>query len=135
MQGASMARYVPSGHLVFARGGGLFAVSFNADTLTTLGTPQPILQGVSGDETTGAAHFSIAADGTLAYIPGGPGANQRAGFSGVIEVATSRQSISHLLNTMTYTSHRTDREWRSSRGPAAAATSGFMTLSGLLPPV
>ena len=80
MQGASMARYVPSGHLVFARGGGLFAVSFNADTLTTLGTPQPILQGLSGDETTGAAHFSIAADGTLAYIPGGPGANQRRLF-------------------------------------------------------
>ncbi len=82
MQGASMARYVTSGHLVFARGGALFAVSFNADTLTTLGTPQPIVQGVSGDETTGAAHFSIAADGTLAYIPGGPAANQRRLFWG-----------------------------------------------------
>jgi len=77
LQGASMARYVPSGHLVFARGGGLYAVPFDAETLSTSGTPQLVQQGVSGDETTGAAHFAIGDDGTLAYIPGGTGANQR----------------------------------------------------------
>jgi Tol biopolymer transport system component len=80
LQGANMARYVPSGHLVFARGGGLYAVGFNADTLTTRGTPESILQGVAGDQTTGAVHFSIAGDGTLAYIPGGTGANLRRLF-------------------------------------------------------
>ncbi len=78
LQGASMARYARSGHLVFARGGSLFAVRFDADTLTTQGTPVPVLQGVAGDQTTGMAHFAIADDGTLAYIPGGPGANMRS---------------------------------------------------------
>jgi eukaryotic-like serine/threonine-protein kinase len=77
LQGASMARYVPSGHLVLARGGALYAVGFDAATLQTVGTPAPILQGVAGDQTTGAVHFDVAADGTLAYIPGGSGAYQR----------------------------------------------------------
>lgn len=80
LPGASMARYSRSGHLVFARGGSLFAVGFDADTLTTKGTPVSVLQGVAGDQTTGMAHFSIADDGTLAYIPGGPGANMRRVF-------------------------------------------------------
>jgi Tol biopolymer transport system component/tRNA A-37 threonylcarbamoyl transferase component Bud32 len=80
LQGATMARYVPTGHLVFARGGGLNAVGFDPETLTTQGVPEPILQGVAGDETTGATHFSIADDGTLAYVPGGPAANLRRLF-------------------------------------------------------
>ncbi len=77
LHGASMARYVPTGHLVFARGGNLFAVGFDADTLTTQASPVTVLQGVAGDQTTGMAHFSVADDGTMAYIPGGPGANMR----------------------------------------------------------
>jgi serine/threonine-protein kinase len=75
LQGASIARYVPTGHLVFARGGSLFAVGFDADTLTTRGSPVSVVQGVAGDQTTGAVHFSIAGDGTLAYVPGGPNQN------------------------------------------------------------
>jgi Tol biopolymer transport system component len=77
VQGASMARYAPTGHLIFARGGSLYAVGFDPETLSTQGKPQLILQGVAGDETTGVAHFTIANDGTLAYVPGSPGANMR----------------------------------------------------------
>jgi len=80
MQNASMARYVTTGHLVFARGGGLYATRFDIDSLTTEGNPEPVLQGVAGDVTTGAAHFAIADDGTLAYVPGGTGANDRRLF-------------------------------------------------------
>jgi serine/threonine-protein kinase len=75
VQGASMARYVATGHLIFARGGALFAVGFDTGTLTTRGSAVSVVQGVAGDQSTGAAHFSIAGDGTLAYIPGGPKAN------------------------------------------------------------
>jgi serine/threonine-protein kinase len=64
---ASMAVYVPTGHLVFSRGGSLYAVGFHPDTLTTREPPQLVEQGVATDRTTGGAHFSIAADGTLAY--------------------------------------------------------------------
>lgn len=77
LQGASIARYSPSGHLIFARGGSLYAVDFDQETLSVSGKPQMVMQGVSGDETTGAVHFAIAADGTLSYIPGSPAANMR----------------------------------------------------------
>jgi len=35
------------------------------------GTPVPVLDGVGGEDTSGASHFSVSRDGTLAYIPGG----------------------------------------------------------------
>lgn len=71
-RGASMARYAPTGHLIFARGGTLHAIAFDPGSLTASGSPLPVVQGVAGDRTTGAAHFSAAADGTLAYVPGSP---------------------------------------------------------------
>ena len=77
MEGASMAHYAPTGHLIFAKGGSLYAVGFDVETLSTRGKPQLILQDVAGDETTGVAHFAIADNGTLAYVPGNPGANMR----------------------------------------------------------
>jgi serine/threonine-protein kinase len=70
LQGASIARYVPTGHLVFARDGVLYAVGFDPNRLTVSGKPVPVLTGVAGDKTTGAVHFSISNDGTLAYVPG-----------------------------------------------------------------
>ena len=80
MQNASMARYVPTGHLIFARGGSLYAIRFDSDKLTTEGSAEPVLQGVDGDETTGASHFAIGDDGTLAYVPGATGFNDRKLF-------------------------------------------------------
>jgi len=76
-QGASMARYAPTGHLIFARGSNLYAVGFNPETLSTTGKPQMVLQGVGGDETTGAMDFAIADDGTLSYVRGASGADMR----------------------------------------------------------
>ncbi|HEY6118682.1 MAG TPA: hypothetical protein VIV66_01925, partial [Pyrinomonadaceae bacterium] len=70
LQGASMARYVPSGHLIFGREGALYAVRFDVDRMSVQGNPVAILTGVAGDRTTGAVHFSVADDGTLAYVPG-----------------------------------------------------------------
>jgi eukaryotic-like serine/threonine-protein kinase len=57
-------------HLFFARGGAVYAVNFDADRLTVSGAPQPVLRGVATDVSTGAAHFDIARDGTLLYVPG-----------------------------------------------------------------
>ncbi|MBA2704224.1 MAG: protein kinase [Blastocatellia bacterium] len=70
LQGASVARYVPTGHLVFARDGVLYAVRFDLNRLTVSGKPVAVLTGVAGDKTTGAVHFSVSNDGTLAYVPG-----------------------------------------------------------------
>ncbi len=70
LAGASFVRYIPTGHLLFARGGTVFAVPFDADHLAVTGRSVPVLRGVAGDVTTGAVHLSVADDGTLAYIPG-----------------------------------------------------------------
>ncbi len=74
----SDARYVPTGHLVFAREGTLMALPFDLASLTVTGRPVPVLERVthsvdtpSGNGQTGAAQFSVSASGALAYV-GGP---------------------------------------------------------------
>ena len=70
LEGASSARYATSGHLLFIRDSILYAVAFDTDTLTTRDTPVQVLRGVNGDTTTGASHFAVADNGTIAYAPG-----------------------------------------------------------------
>jgi serine/threonine-protein kinase len=75
-EGASMVRYVP-GRLLFSRGGLLYAVPFNANSLAVSGTPAAVARGVGGDLTTGAVHFAASEDGTLVYIPDDSGGGVR----------------------------------------------------------
>ena len=70
VEGANMARFVAPGTLVFSRAGVLFAVPFDPDRLEVLGEPQPVLEGVDGDPSSGASYFSVSRNGTLAYLPG-----------------------------------------------------------------
>jgi len=69
-RGASLARYVPPGHLLLARHGDLLAVPFDVKTAQVRGTPVPVLQGVSGDSRSGVAFFGAARTGALAYAVG-----------------------------------------------------------------
>ena len=72
IQGGSDARYVPTGHLVYAIGGSLFAVAFDVERLEVRSGPVPILEGVrrADASSSGGAHFSVAANGTLVYVAG-----------------------------------------------------------------
>jgi serine/threonine-protein kinase len=70
LEGASMASYLPTGHLVFSRARTLFAAPFDVDRLTVTGPPAVVLEGVTGDVTTGAVHHAISGEGTLIYVPG-----------------------------------------------------------------
>jgi serine/threonine-protein kinase len=72
LDGGRMAGYAASGHLLFVRGRILYAVAFDAERLELSGAPVPVVDGVSGDTTTGAAHYSVSANGTLTYVPGDP---------------------------------------------------------------
>jgi serine/threonine-protein kinase len=63
---AAQAQYVPSGHLVYASAGTLWAVRFDLDALAVIGDPLPLVQSVL---TIGAAEFSVSSAGTLAYVP------------------------------------------------------------------
>ncbi len=70
LEGGSCARYSPTGHLVYARGGKLFAVPFDLGKLAVSGQPFAVLEGVFSSRNTGMAAFSISASGDLAYLPG-----------------------------------------------------------------
>jgi eukaryotic-like serine/threonine-protein kinase len=71
LEGASMARYVGGGKLIFARDGSLFAVSFDPRSLTVSGVPEPVVQGVLTGVGTGAVQFALSPSGAALWMPGG----------------------------------------------------------------
>lgn len=71
IEGGMDARYSPSGHLVYARGGSLLAVPFDLDRLEVKGAPVRVLDGVAMSPISGAAEYSLSRDGWLIYAPGG----------------------------------------------------------------
>jgi eukaryotic-like serine/threonine-protein kinase len=68
---AEYAHYSPSGHLVYLQNGAILAVPFDLKRAEVTGTPVPVLQGVQY-AFADFAQFSIARNGTLAYISGPP---------------------------------------------------------------
>jgi eukaryotic-like serine/threonine-protein kinase len=70
IEGGSSPRYSPSGHLIYARGGKLLAVAFDAEKLQITGEPFPVVDGVFMSANTGMAAYSISSDGRLVYAAG-----------------------------------------------------------------
>ena len=72
VEGGSHARYVSSGHVVYASEGSLMAVPFDAERLELIGSAVPVIQGVMmglpGEPVLG--HFAVSASGSLAYLAG-----------------------------------------------------------------
>ena len=61
-------RYVPTGHTIFRKEGSLWAVPFDLEGLEIVGTPVPIVEGLSS--------FAISDGGTLVYAPQPPTAGR-----------------------------------------------------------
>lgn len=82
IEGGADARYVPTGHLVYALRGTLFAVPFNLATLAVTGGAVPIVEGVrrATSVTVGTAHFAFSTSGSLLYLPGPASGAQQALF-------------------------------------------------------
>jgi serine/threonine protein kinase/Tol biopolymer transport system component len=73
IEGGSDARYVPTGHVVYALGATLFAMRFDLAKLEVTGGAVPVVEGVRRGGAfgqTGKAHFAFSDTGSLAYIPG-----------------------------------------------------------------
>jgi eukaryotic-like serine/threonine-protein kinase len=69
IDGGSDARYVSTGHIVYAYGGSLFAVPFELKRLQVTGGQVPVLEGVRRS-ASGSAQFSFSDTGSLVYVPG-----------------------------------------------------------------
>jgi WD40 repeat protein len=70
LEGGFQARYSPTGHLIFARGETLFAVTFDRKRLEVTGQPVPVLRGVITDRFYGGGAFALGENGSLVYAPG-----------------------------------------------------------------
>ena len=70
IDGGRDARYVPTGHLVYALNGVLFAVPFDLGERRVTAGPAPLVEDVAAaSSATGAVQFSVASNGSLAYVP------------------------------------------------------------------
>jgi eukaryotic-like serine/threonine-protein kinase len=68
---AIMARYVPTGHLLYAsESGALIAVPFDAQRLQITGTPVSLLEALLIKTAAGTAEFAVSPSGTLTYLTG-----------------------------------------------------------------
>jgi len=70
VRGAHYARYLRTGHLLYAQGSTLFAVPFDVDRLEVTGQPVAVVEGVMGFKVSGASSFDVSDNGTLSYVPG-----------------------------------------------------------------
>ena len=71
-EGGSAARYIPTGHLLYVRGGTVFAVPFDVSRGRVSGQAVAVVQGVrrTAEGFTGGAQFAVSNNGHLFYIPG-----------------------------------------------------------------
>jgi Tol biopolymer transport system component len=79
VEGASDARYVPTGHLLYMRLGNLMAAPFDLDAIEITGGEVGVVQGIMHSVNTGAipldtgsGQYTVAGDGTLAFVAGAP---------------------------------------------------------------
>ena len=72
VQPGTDARYVPTGHLVYALGNTVFARPFDLATLETTGGPVPVAEEVDRviAVDNGASQFAFSANGSMIYLPG-----------------------------------------------------------------
>jgi hypothetical protein len=73
VEGGADARYVATGHLVYALKNGLFAQALDTTALTLSGSVVPLVQDVERALylRAGLANYGISNDGTLVYLLGG----------------------------------------------------------------
>jgi hypothetical protein len=70
LHGGVHARYSPSGHIVYNRGGTLHAAAFDVERLEVIGPPVPVVTDVMSISAGGWSEFALAENGTLVYAPG-----------------------------------------------------------------
>ena len=84
VSGGSDARYVPTGHLVYARGDVLHAIAFDAENLEVTGGSTPLIEELRRVPrpamNSGTANYGFSDGGMLVYAVGGARDIQERGF-------------------------------------------------------
>src|SRR5262249_10279220 len=69
--GGAVNRYVPSGHLVYYRGGALFAVPFDLHRMAVMGNEALVVNDVASFFAVSVPDYTFSDDGLMAYITAG----------------------------------------------------------------
>jgi WD40 repeat protein len=72
VNGGSFARYLPTGHIMYARGASLYAVPFDKKEVRVTGPPLPVIEGGMLNPFSGTANYEVSRTGVLIYTPLGP---------------------------------------------------------------
>jgi serine/threonine-protein kinase len=119
------ARYVPTGHLVYALDGTLLAVPFDVSMLAVTGEAVPLVEDVAQVDVT--AHFAISGQGALVYVPSdamsGRTRQQRTLVWVIVEAARIRSRRHRLARTSCHDCQQTGLASRSTSA-IRKATSG-----------
>src|SRR5207249_4054462 len=93
VQGGSDARYVPTGHIVYALGSTLLAAPFDLRNFQLTGAAVPIVDNVARPRggATGAAHFAFSTKGSMVYIAETQAARNRT--VAIIDAAGGRKPL------------------------------------------
>jgi Tol biopolymer transport system component/tRNA A-37 threonylcarbamoyl transferase component Bud32 len=75
LEGGSDARFVSTGHLIYAVGGVVFAAPFDLGTRELRGVAVPVVEGVRRG-TNGSLQLAVSDSGALIYLPGPTGTGQ-----------------------------------------------------------
>jgi len=71
LEGGSYARYVPTGHLVYAQSGTLMAAPFDLERCEVGEPRRPVVENLNEHLQSGYAAFAFSQDGMLYYVKGG----------------------------------------------------------------
>jgi hypothetical protein len=72
IEGGAFGQYVPSGHLVYMRGGSIMAARMTLSPLEVIGQPVAVQTGGMFNWASADAAVALSQTGTLVYVPGGP---------------------------------------------------------------
>ena len=78
LEDAVCPHYLPTGHLLFMRGGKIMAQPFDLHRLEAGGTAVPVLEPVRMDTSRWAAQLALSRGGSMAYVPGAAQSNLRS---------------------------------------------------------
>jgi eukaryotic-like serine/threonine-protein kinase len=107
LKGGTHPQYLATGHLVYARGGAMWAVPFDPNNRTTSGSPAVLLDSVQ-ESFDGAAQVSVSPSGAVVYVPGASQGTSRR----LISVARSGEVTPLAARPDAYASPRVSPDGR-----------------------
>src|SRR6185503_19903613 len=102
VKGGDNGRYSPTGHLTYVRDATMFALPFDLEKLTAIGSETPVVEGVSTIGPTGTGDYTFWQTGTLVY-------SERMGAAGTTLALADRKGAIQTLPG------QVAREWGTGR--------------------